>query len=292
MRNLNDNKIKLAIQKEGRLTDETLDFLRNSGLAFEDYKQRLFSSCRNFPMDLLFVRDDDISGYVSNGVVDLGIIGQNILNETRSEVKKLLNLRFGFCLLTIAVPKESNIRSLKDLNGKIVATTYPESTRSFLEKNNIKARVIKISGSVELAPALGIAEVIADLSSTGSTLALNDLRVLTKIYDSEAVLIANRNISISEKKQLLLNNLLIRFKGVLSAKNYKYIFLNAPKKVLPRLIKILPGLKYPTVSKLANEDWVSIQAVVKEDIFWETVERLKRVGASGIIMLPIEKAIL
>lgn len=292
MRRLNNYNLKLAIQKEGRLTSETLDFLRRSGLEFESYKQRLFSSCRNFPLEILYLRDDDVSGYVSSGVVDLGIIGENILNESRPSVKKLLNLRFGFCSLIIAVPKESSMKSLKDLDGKIVATAYPQSTSNFFKQNDIKVTVVRISGSVEIAPALGVAEAISDLISTGSTLALNDLRVLTKIYDSEAVLIANKKITYTDKKCFLLDKLLIRFKGVLSAKNYKYILLNAPEKVLPRLIRIIPGLKSPTVSKLAKRDWYSVQAVVKEDIFWETIERLKKVGATGIIVLPIEKAVL
>lgn len=284
--------LKLAIQKEGRLTDETLEFLRKSGLEFGSYKQRLFSTCRNFPLEILYVRDDDIPDYVASGTVDLGILGQNLLYEERPKVKKLLNLRFGFCSLTIAVPKESTIRNIKDLNGKIIATTYPKSTFNFFKKNKISVKIVRISGSVELAPTLGVSEAISDLTSTGSTLALNELRPLAKVYDSEAVLIANRKSATIGNKKTLTENLIVRFKGVLSAKNYKYVMMNAPEEVLPKLKKIVPGLKSPTVSSLAKPGWISVQTVVKENVFWETVEKLKNAGASGIIVLPIEKMII
>lgn len=292
MTNLNNKNLKLAIQKEGRLTEETLEFLRKTGFEFESYKQRLFSLCRNFPLEILYVRDDDIPDYVASGAVDLGILGQNILYEERPRVKKLLNLRFGFCALTVAIPKESAIKSLADLKNKTIATTYPQSTSNFFKKNNISVKTIRISGSVEIAPILGIASAIVDLTSTGSTLALNDLRPLAKIYDSEAVLIANKKSTVSPQKKILLKWLVTRFKGVLSAKNYKYVMLNAPAAILPKLKRIVPGLKSPTITPLAKDGWLSVQTVVKEDIFWDTIERLKSAGASGIIVLPIEKIIL
>jgi len=291
MSNLNNNNLKLAIQKEGRLTDETLEFLRNCGLEFESSKQRLFSSCRNFPLEILYVRDDDIPDYVASGTVDLGILGQNILYEERPAVKKLLNLRYGFCSLIIAIPKESKVKNIKDLAGKTIATTYPSSVKNFFKKNNIKLDVVRITGSVEITPALGVAYAIADLTSTGSTLALNDLKILTKIYDSESVLIANKESLMNGKKDLL-EKLMVRFKGVLSAKNYKYVMMNAPQEILPKLKKITPGLKSPTVAPLAKEGWVSVQTVIKEDVFWETIEKLKQAGASGILVLPIEKIII
>ncbi|MBI2611703.1 ATP phosphoribosyltransferase [Candidatus Gottesmanbacteria bacterium] len=288
---MNNRSLKLAVQKEGRLTEETLQFLWKSGLEFDSFRQRLFSSCRNFPLEILYVRDDDITDYVSQGTVDLGIVGQNILNEERPKVKKLLNLRYGFCSLIIAVPKESEIKEIKGLKGKKIATSYPVSTKKFLRQNNIEAQIVSISGSVEITPALGIAQAIVDLTSTGSTLALNDLKILTKIYDSEAILIANKASLINKKKNLL-EKLITRFKGVLSAKNYKYVMMNAPKDILPKLKKITPGLKSPTVSPLTKEGWVQVKTVIKEDIFWETIERLKKTGASGIIVLPIEKMII
>lgn len=291
MANLDSKKLKLAIQKEGRLTEETLEFLRKSGLEFESYKQRLFSVCRNFPLEILYVRDDDIPDYVASGTVDLGILGQNILNEERPKVKKLLNLRYGFCSLMVAVPKDSAIKALIDLKGKTIATSFPESTKKFFKEKDILIEVVRISGSVEITPSLGIAQAVVDLTSTGSTLALNDLRLLTKIYDSEAVLVANEQSLMNGRKNLI-DKLITRFRGVLSAKDYKYVMMNAPQDLLPRLKKIIPGLKSPTISSLAKDGWISVQTVIKEEVFWETIEKLKSIGAQGIIVLPIEKMIL
>ncbi len=291
MANLSSKNLKLAIQKEGRLTDETLEFLRLSGLEFESYKQRLFSLCRNFPLEILYVRDDDIPDYVSSGIVDLGILGQNVLFEKRPKVKKLLNLKYGFCSLVVAVPRESVIAKISDLAGKTIATTYPESTKNFFKKNGVPIETIRISGSVEIAPALGVAQAIVDLTSTGSTLTLNDLRVLTKIYDSESVLVANETTISKNGRKALLEKLMMRFKGVLSAKNYKYVMMNAPQDLLPKLKKILPGLKSPTISFLAKEGWISVQSVIKEEVFWETIEKIKAIGAEGIVVFPIEKII-
>jgi len=287
-----NNKLKLAIQKNGRLTEETVSFLRSSGLEFESYQQRLFSTCRNFPLEIVYVRDDDISDYVKSGAVDLGVVGQNLINETRPNIRKLLNLRYGFCSLSLAVPKESTIKSVQDLENKTIATSYPSSTEYFFKKRNIKVNIIKIKGSVEITPILGIASAIVDLVSTGSTLALNDLRIIEKLYDSEAVLLANPLSLKNEKKTKEIDKLLIRFKGVLSAKNYKYVMMNAPEKILPRIKKAIPGLKSPTISPLANPGWISIQSVIKEDVFWQTIEKLKKLGASDILVLPVEKLII
>lgn len=292
MANLNNKNLKLAIQKEGRLTEETLEFLRKAGLEFESYNQRLFSLCRNFPLEILYVRDDDISDYVSSGIVDLGILGENILVEQRPRVKNLLNLGYGFCSLIVAVPKESKIRKISDLASKKVATTYPKSTENFFKQNNIPVEIVRISGAVEIAPILGVAQAVVDLTSTGSTLALNDLRVLTKISDSEAMLVANEKSISKNGRKILLDKLLVRFKAVLSAKNYKYVMMNAPQKILPKLKEIVPGLKSPTISPLSKPGWISVQTVIKEEVFWETIEKLKSIGAQGIIVLPIEKMII
>jgi len=289
---MKSKNLKLAIQKNGRLTEETVNFLRSSGLEFESYRQRLFSTCRNFSLEIVYVRDDDIPDYVESGAVDLGVVGQNLINETRPVVKKLLNLRYGFCSLSLAVPKESPIKSVIDLKDTTIATSYPISTEYFFKKNNIKVNIIKIKGSVEITPILGIASAIVDLVSTGSTLALNDLRIIEKLYDSEAVLLANPSSLKNEKKIKIIDKLLIRFKGVLSAKNYKYVMMNAPEKILPKIKKTLPGLKSPTISPLTNPGWISIQTVIKEDVFWQTIEKLKKLGASDILVLPVEKLII
>ena len=288
---LNNNNLKLAIQKSGRLTEETLDFLRKSGLEFETYKQQLFSSCRNFPLEILYVRDDDIPNYVESGIVDIGIVGQNILNEKSPKVARLLNLRFGFCSLVLAAPKDTNIATLQGLKNKTIATSYPKSTQKFFKEKNVPIEIVTIRGSVEITPALGVADAIVDLTSSGSTLALNDLIIIEKVFDSEAVLLSN-NQPLTNEKNDLLKKLMMRFQGVLSAKEYKYIMMNAPKNILPELKKIIPGLKSPTISALSIEGWVSIQTVIKEDIFWETIEKLKQIGATDIIILPIEKMII
>ncbi len=209
MANLNNKNLKLAIQKNGRLTDETISFLRSSGLEFESFSQRLFSTCNNFPLEILYLRVNDIADYVSSGAVDLGIIGENIFLEKRPKAKKILKLKFGFCSLVIAVKNDSNIISIKNLNNKIIATTYPKTTKNFLKRNNITSNIVCLNGSVEIAPALGVAEAIVDLTSTGATLAQNNLRILTKIYDSEAVLIANKQ-TLKNGKRELLNKLLSR----------------------------------------------------------------------------------
>lgn len=292
MADLNNKNLKLAIQKEGRLTEDTLEFLRRSSLEFESYNQRLFVLCRNFPLEILYVRDDDIPGYVSSGTVDLGIIGQNILNEEKYNVKKLIDLGYGFCSLIIAVPNESKFTKISDLANKTIATTYPRSATNFFKENHIPVKIVHISGSVEITPALGVAQAIVDLVSTGSTLALNDLRILTKIYDSEAVLIANEeSIGINGRKAIL-QKLMTRFKGVLSAKNYKYVVMTIPEKILGEILKVVPGLKSPSVSPLAKKGWLSVRTIIKEEIFWETMEKLEMAGAQGIVVLPIEKMII
>ncbi len=214
MTSLSIKNLKLAIQKEGRLTEETLEFLRKSGLEFESYKQRLFSLCRNFPLEILYVRNNDIPGYVASGVVDLGILGQNMLNEKKPKVKKLLNLKYGFCSLVLAVPKESKITKLSDLENKTIATTYPKSTKNFFKENRITVKITRIGGSVEIAPALGIAQAIVDITSTGRTLAVNDLRILTKIYNSETVLISNKQ-SLLNGRKILLGKLVAQFEKII-----------------------------------------------------------------------------
>lgn len=287
---MNNNNLKLAIQKNGRLTDETLEFLRASGISFESYTRKLFSTCRNFPMDIIYVRDDDIPGYVESGVVDLGILGQNVLNEERPKVKKLLNLRYGYCTLTLSVPKESAIASVADLEGKTIATTYPRSTKQFFQEYGITVKTVTIKGSVEIAPALGIASAIVDLTSTGSTLTLNDLRPLQPIYRSEAVLIANAAISTDVRKRALLTQLMTQCKSVLSAKDNKYIVMTAPSTAIPKVRKILPGLI--STQRIDNtSNTMFLQGVVKEDMFWTILDRLKTIGVTNISILPVENSI-
>lgn len=291
MKNINNGNLKLAIQKDGRLTEETLSLLRAAGLEFESYKQRLFSVCRNFPLNIVYLRDDDIPDYVASGAVDMGIVGQNMLYETDTQVETLLRLNFGFCSLSVAVPKESTIRDLQELNNCKVATSYPKSTQLFFKNKNVEVEITTIKGSVEVAPALGMADAVVDLVSTGSTLALNDLRTIDKVYDSQAVLIAGKSKLVKEK-EILSRKLLMRIQGVLSASTYKYVMMNAPQDKLQAIQNVVPGLKSPTISQLSIKGWISIQTVIKEDVFWETIEKLKQIGASGILVLPVEKLII
>ncbi len=290
MKKLNNSYIKLAIQKKGRLTNSTIALLRSAGLEFESYQQKLFAACRNFPLNIVYLRDDDIPDYVEKGAVDLGIVGENILIESGNMANKILSLPYGYCTLSLAVPKESNANKLSDLRGKRIATSYMTLALQYLRKNKMKAELIRINGSVEIAPALQMSDAIIDLVSTGSTMALNDLRVIEKIYESQAVLIGKNNLS--SEKEVLIQKLLLRLNGVLAADNYKYVMMNAPETIATIIQTIVPGLKAPTISPLATPGWISIQTVIQEDVFWETIEKLKGAGATGILVLPVEKLIL
>ena len=241
-------------------------------------------------MDIVFIRDEDIPNLVETGVVDIGIVGNNVIAEINALVDNKLLLDFGYCRLVIAVQKESSISSICDLENKKIATSYPRIVSQYFQKKKISVNIIQLNGSVELSPALNIASAIADLTSTGSTLAISDLRVIETIFKSQAVLISQK-VTSSEKKQNLIDNLVFRFKAAQNAQKYKYIMMNAPQEKLKQSIAIVPGLKSPTITPLATKGWVSIQTAIQEDVFWEKVEKLKQIGASGIIALPIEKLI-
>ncbi len=287
----NTESIRLAIQKNGRLSDDCLQLLHSSGLEFESYRRKLFVTCRNFPLEILYVRDDDIPDLISSGFADIGIIGENVFLERKSKAKKILDLNFGFCSLAVAIPKESTIKSLKELSDKTIATSYVNLTKKFFSMNRVPVKIVEITGAVEITPTLGIASAIVDIVSTGSTLATNDLKVFQKIMESNAILIGNKESIQNENKNELIEKLLIRLNGVMSAKNYKYIMMNAPKDKLEIIRKLIPGLKSPTISPLADKDWISIQTVIQEEVFWQTIEKLKQIGAQGIIVLPLEKMI-
>lgn len=292
MSKLNNNNIKIAIQKDGRLSENSLGILESAGLDFDSYKRRLFAIARNFPLEILFVRDDDIPDYVEAGNVELGIVGQNVIYEEESDVEELASLDFGYCSLVVAVPKDSKLVGVVDLEGKTVATSHPNSTQKFLENNGVQARIVKIAGSVEVTPAMDVADAIVDLSATGSTLELNDLRPIAEVYSSQAVLITNRRVLENSKKREKIDRLLTRIKAILKAKEVKYIMMNAPRAALAEIQQITPGLRAPTVVPLVDDDWVAVHAVVAEETFWEVVEKLRSIGAEGILVSPIEKMIL
>jgi ATP phosphoribosyltransferase len=283
-------KLKIAIQKSGRLSEDSLRLLKECGIEFNNSMNKLKAEARNFPLEIFFLRDDDIPQYVEDGVADIGIVGENVLFEKNKDVKVIDSLGFGKCRLSIAVPKEQKYKNIKDLNGKKIATSYSEILKAFLKKNKVKAEIHEISGSVEIAPGIGLADAICDLVSSGSTLFTNGLKEAEVVLKSEAVLIANKN---SEKeKNKIIEKLLFRIHAVRKAKKNKYILLNAPNNKLKKICSILPGMKSPTILPLVEKGWSSVHSVVKEDEFWEIIEQLKENGAQGILVIPIEKMII
>jgi len=282
-------RLRLAIQKEGRLTEQTLALLRSVGLQFESYKQKLFSNCYNYELDILYSRDDDIPEYLASGIADLGVVGQNLLFEEGVDVAELLPMGFGHCALVVAVPKDSGISQVGQLADQKIATSYPKSAQKFLTSQGIQADIVTLSGSVELAPNLGVAQAIVEITATGSSLVLNDLVAIETILKSEAVLAANRQSLAHPYKARNIERLLVRIRSALTAKQSKYIVMNAPRAALARILEIVPGLKSPTVVPLADPDWVAVHTVIKEDEFWDIIEQLKEAGAGGILVVPIEK---
>jgi ATP phosphoribosyltransferase len=280
--------LKIAIQKSGRLNEKSVELLEHCGLSFENYKSSLISPVSNFPLEILFLRDDDIPEYVQDGIADLGIVGENVINETEAEVSYLQKLGFGKCSLKIAVPNNNSIQELSHLNGKAIATTYPVILGKFLKENNIKADIRTISGSVEISPGLGLSDAICDLVSTGGTLKSNGLVAFSHVMSSEAVLIGTKGSENSE----LVKELIQRVQSVLRAKETKYVVLNVHKDNLPGIIKLLPGVKSPSVVPLAEANWVAVHTVIPERDFWGKISQLKQAGAEGIVVMPIEKIIL
>lgn len=280
--------LKIAIQKSGRLNEKSVELLKNCGLSFENYKSSLISNVSNFPLEILFLRDDDIPEYVQDGIADLGIVGENVISETGVDVSFLQMLGFGKCTLKLAVQTHSSIENISDLNGKSIATSYPVILKKFLDKNSINAEIRTISGSVEIAPGLGLSDAIFDIVSTGGTLKSNGLKPFAEVMKSEAVLIARKGI----ENEPLIVELIQRVQSVLRAKETKYVVLNAESKNLNQILKLLPGVKSPTVVPLAEQGWVAVHTVIPERDFWEKISLLKNAGAQGIVVMPIEKIIL
>ncbi len=283
-------KLKIAIQKSGRLSEDSLRLLKECGIDINNGLNKLKTEAFNFPLEIYFLRDDDIPQYIEDGVADIGIVGENVLLEKNKQVKTIDKLGFGKCRLSLAIPKDKNYKSVKDLNGLRIATSYSNILSKFLKQNKVKAEIHEISGSVEIAPSIGLADAICDLVSSGSTLLSNGLKEVEVILKSESVLIANKKLS--KEKTELLNKLLFRIKALRSAKNNKYILLNAPNNKLDAICKILPGMKSPTILPLADKGWSSVHSVVEENQFWDIIEKLKANGAQGILVVPIEKMIL
>lgn len=289
------NRIRVAIQKSGRLSDHSLELLQNCGLRFARSKDKLYWFGKDFPVDLLLVRDDDIPRLLLDGVCDLGIVGENIAEEVmlesnvREGLKPLRKLAFGGCRLSLAVPENSHIKSAADLDGCRIATSYPALTRSLLSARGIEAETVKFSGSVEIAPGLGTAEAIADLVSTGTTLRANHLVELEVLFESTAALYGFSGV-MSEERRRMINRLLSRLDGVLAAAESKYVMLHAPRDALEKITQILPGAEKPSLMNLEGDPGrVAMHAVCREGVFWEHLEALKAAGASAILVLPVEK---
>jgi ATP phosphoribosyltransferase len=282
--------LRIAIQKSGRLYEDSVQLLKECGIDLRNVKDRLRTEADNFPLEVFFLRDDDIPQYVEDGVADIGIVGENVLFEKNKQAEIVEKLGFGKCRLSVAVPRGQQYDGVASLQGKRIATSYPFLVNSFLAKNNVQAEIHEISGSVEIAPGIGLADVVADLVSSGSTLFMNGLKEVETILQSQSVLIRNNQLNAAQ--QQLLDKLLFRIRAVKKAKRTKYVLLNAPNEKLKEIIGLLPGMKSPTVLPLAQEGWSSVHSVLSEDTFWDIIEQLKDAGAQGILVVPIEKMII
>jgi len=281
--------IRLAVQKSGRLNLESLKILEDCGISIDNGKDQLKTSARNFPMEVFFLRNSDIPQYIRDGVVDLAIIGENLLVEKGADLEVLEKLGFSKCKVSIAVPKELKFKGLKDLEGKRIATSYPNTVKIFLNENNINADLHIINGSVEIAPNIGLADAICDIVSSGSTLFKNNLKEVVEIAKSQAVLVQANSLT-SDKIELI-DKLRFRLQSVLRAKKSKYILLNAPNDKINSISSILPVLKSPTVLPLAKNGWSSLHSVINAEDFWEVIDKLKEAGAEDILVCPIEKMV-
>jgi len=282
--------LKIAIQKTGRLSENSRKLLEECGIKISNGANVLKTTAGNFPIEVLFLRDDDIPQYVEQQVADIGILGENMVFEKNKDVRILEQLGFAHCRLSLAIPKEEIFTGPDYFNNKKLATSYPRLLKGYLTENSITAEIEEISGSVEIAPGIGLADAVCDIVSSGSTLLTNGLREVATILKSQAVIISNRNLDAEKEK--ILNRLLFRIRAVKNAKENKYILLNAPESAVSRICEILPGMKSPTILPLVEKGWCSLHSVVREEEFWERINQLKDAGAEGILVIPIEKMIL
>ncbi|MCD8296969.1 MAG: ATP phosphoribosyltransferase [Prevotella sp.] len=282
--------LRIAVQSKGRLYDDTMSLLNEADIKVSPSKRTLLVQSTNFPLELLYLRDDDIPQSVATGVADIGIVGLNEYEERQEDAEIIERLGFSSCRLSLAIPKAAEYQGIKWFNGKKIATSYPGILRRYLENNNIRAEVHVITGSVEISPGIGLADAIFDIVSSGSTLISNNLVEVETVMQSEAVLIANK--SLDEDKRGILKEMMFRFEAVMAAQGKKYVRMNAPKARLGEILAVLPGLKSPTVIPLADEEWCSVHSVLDEKQFWEIIGKLKELGAQGILVNPIEKMIL
>ncbi len=283
-------KIKIAIQKSGRLSEKSLELLTECGIKVSNGDRKLKTTARNFPMEILFLRDDDIPQYVEQGVADIGILGENEVWEKDKDVKIVEKLGFSNCRLSLAIPREEVYTGLDYFRGKRIATSYPKILGKFFREKGIEVKIEELGGSVEIATGIGLADGIFDIVSTGSTLIMNGLKEVEAILRSEAVLISNKNLTPAISS--LLDQLLFRIKAYKEGQGKKYVLLNAPNAVLPDIVRLIPGMRSPSIIPLADEGWSSVHSVISDDDFWEVIDELKRKGAEGILVIPIEKMIV
>ncbi|HKJ46937.1 MAG TPA: ATP phosphoribosyltransferase [Balneolales bacterium] len=284
------SSLRIAIQKNGRLTEKSIDLLENIGLRFDEYKNRLMVRCRNFDVELLLIRDDDIPEYVQDGVCDLGLVGANVTAEKQADVTVLRDLDFGYCRLSLAAPKNGDIKEVTDFESTRVATSYPVLTQKYFQEQGITARTVEISGAVEITPTLDVADAICDIVSSGSTLRANGLKEIQPIFQSQTQMIKT-NKELPQEKLELIEKFLIRIEGSQTAEKSRYIMMNAPEDSVEEIIRIIPSLKSPTVLPLAEKNMVAIHSVIPIKKFWDVMEQLKETGATGIVILPIENMI-
>ena len=283
-------KINLAIQKSGRLNKESISLLEKAGIKFDNFKDQLKVDCQNFPLNIYFLRNSDIPRYLSDGVVDIAIIGQNLIQESELNIDEIMNLNFSRCRVSIAIPLNMKYSGLKDLNNLKIATSYPNTLKKFLSNNNLNCEIHKINGSVEISPNIGLSDAVCDIVSTGNTLYKNNLKEVLTIFDSQAVLCNSNNFDSTKKK--ILDKLIFRINSVLRAKQSKYILMNVPNDKIKTVSSLLPVLKSPTVLPLEMEGWSSLHTVIDDDKFWESINSIKEAGAEDILVCPIEKMVL
>lgn len=283
------NKLRIAIQKSGRLSEKSLKLLDDCGISISNGNRTLLASGKNFPVEILYLRDDDIPGYIEDGVADVGILGENVVLEKSTGLELISRLGFARCRMSLAVPRNEEYTGPEYLQGKRIATTYPRILQNFLDEKNIQADIHEILGSVEIAPSIGLAGAIFDIVSTGSTLLSNGLKEVEVVLKSEAVLVSRRGLE--AEKQEILDKLVFRLNSVMKARTNRYVLLNAPNDSLDKIISIIPGMKSPTVVPLAEEGWSAVHSVISEDRFWEVIDELKDAGAQGLLVIPIEKMV-
>ena len=283
------NDMRIAIQAKGRLSEDSLEFLKDSGIRIDELKRKFLAKAANFPMEVLYLRDDDIPGVVADGSADIGIVGLNEVLESEADVEIVRKMDFGDCRISLAIPKSQEYTGPQFFNGKKIATSYPRILSKWLDENNVDAEIRVILGSVEISPAAGIADAIFDIVSSGGTLISNGLKEVHTVVDSQAVLIANRNLSAPKRR--LLDSMLFRFDAVIDSRDKKYILMNLPTDKVSEAVKILPAMRSPTVMPLAAEGWCSLHSVVEEVGMWDKIEKLKALGAEGILVLHLDKVI-